>query len=467
MRVIKDAIHGYIDVPKPLFRHFIDTLIFQRLRHIEQTSMRCLYPCARHDRFSHSLGVFHLGRLAFEHLHRENERTVTEALGGDLELVKRSFDVACLLHDCGHAPFSHTCERYYSLSSDLKEELKALVEGETFSNDIDASLPASPHEMVSGIVVMKCFTDNVRVYGADPELVVRMITGCKLNTEPRGNREHVLNAIIEMLNGRSFDVDRLDYAMRDTWASGVRNVVVDVPRLLKALRLGEVDDRLELCFDRSSVSVLKSLLMAVDYLYKWIYSHHKVVYEVGLIRRGVENLMSILDPENGMSSFFSSETFVRPINVGGEYVFLPTDGDLRYLMKKRELPIFSELASRNYSYFPLWKTYADYNLLFEGFSEEDRTVVQKKVFADKAIDRKFAMTEDKQCIAEVEEVRHGAKPVSPLNIKFLFDGDVVSYQKLFPNEQLYSSGKYWHLFVHKDYEGISNNIVAFIKGLRP
>lgn len=466
MRIVKDAIHGYVEIPKPLFELFIDTLVFQRLRHIEQTSMRCLYPCARHDRFSHSLGVFHLGRLAFDHLSRENEIVVGEALADDLEMVRRSFDVACLMHDCGHAPFSHTCERYYQIHN-LKEELKSIVRVDDFSRDIDASMPASPHEMVSGIVVMRCFTNEIREYGANPVLVTRMITGCKFSVGPRGRREHVLNAIIEMLNGRSFDVDRLDYAIRDTWASGIRNVTVDVPRLLKALRLGEIDDRLELCFDRSSVSVLKSLLVAVDYLYKWIYSHHKVIYEVSLIRRAVEDLMVNLDPANGLSRFFSTTAFENPIEVGGEFVYLPTDGDLRYLMKKRRLPIFTELASRDYCYFPLWKTYADYNLLFDGFSDEDRTAVQRRVIAERAIESEFGIAPDKQCIAEVDEVRHGAKTVSPLNIKFLFDRDVVSYQTLFPNEELYSSGKYWHLFIHRDYEDRSTRIASFIKGLRP
>lgn len=63
---IKDPVHGYIVIPKEYCRLFVDTPIFQRLRLIEQTSMRWLFPGARHDRFIHSLGVFHLAYRIYE-----------------------------------------------------------------------------------------------------------------------------------------------------------------------------------------------------------------------------------------------------------------------------------------------------------------------------------------------------------------------------------------------------------------
>lgn len=58
---ILDSVHGYIDIDESYFSNIIDTDYFQRLRRIEQTSTRALFPSARHDRFIHSLGVFHIG----------------------------------------------------------------------------------------------------------------------------------------------------------------------------------------------------------------------------------------------------------------------------------------------------------------------------------------------------------------------------------------------------------------------
>ena len=116
----KDPVHGYITVPTCLCNSLIDTCIFQRLRHIEQTSMRSLYPGARHDRFIHSLGVYHLGCKAVARIeevlpHRLKDLTCWPN-------YRATFEIACLMHDCGHAPFSHTCEKYYNHTEAVKEE---------------------------------------------------------------------------------------------------------------------------------------------------------------------------------------------------------------------------------------------------------------------------------------------------------------------------------------------------------
>ena len=77
-KVIRDPVHGYLKIDKDILNSIVDNKYFQRLRRIEQTSMRCLYPAARHDRFIHSLGVYHLSCLAIDGLetniktHRQN-----------------------------------------------------------------------------------------------------------------------------------------------------------------------------------------------------------------------------------------------------------------------------------------------------------------------------------------------------------------------------------------------------------
>ena len=53
-KVFKDPVHGYISVDEDIVDRIIDCMYFQRLRRIEQSSMRCVYPSARHDRFAHS-----------------------------------------------------------------------------------------------------------------------------------------------------------------------------------------------------------------------------------------------------------------------------------------------------------------------------------------------------------------------------------------------------------------------------
>ena len=66
-----DSAHGSIEIPKEL-KIFIDTPIFQRMRHIKQLGLcELVYMGATHTRFSHSIGVCY---LAFKFMKRLQER---------------------------------------------------------------------------------------------------------------------------------------------------------------------------------------------------------------------------------------------------------------------------------------------------------------------------------------------------------------------------------------------------------
>jgi HD superfamily phosphohydrolase len=121
----KDTVHGYIKIHKPLAKKIINTREFQRLKNVEQTGMGVLYPSATHNRFIHSLGVYHLGTIAFQNF-KENIRAKYEKdcyyLGrftSDTDAARHwyvweiLFKLACLLHDIGHTPFSHSLEILY------------------------------------------------------------------------------------------------------------------------------------------------------------------------------------------------------------------------------------------------------------------------------------------------------------------------------------------------------------------
>ena len=62
--ILYDNIHGYIDIDE-IASSIIDTPIFQRLRNIHQTGVLYLvFPSACHSRFEHSIGTYHLSKLA-------------------------------------------------------------------------------------------------------------------------------------------------------------------------------------------------------------------------------------------------------------------------------------------------------------------------------------------------------------------------------------------------------------------
>lgn len=125
---ILDSVHGQITIPKEWCEKIIDTPFFQRLRRIEQNSCRTVFPSARHDRFIHSLGVYHIGTLIAEHLEEE-----IEIPKFDYSILK-TYLLACLLHDVGHTPFSHTFEIFFD-EKEIRQALVNVLQDEKFSSD--------------------------------------------------------------------------------------------------------------------------------------------------------------------------------------------------------------------------------------------------------------------------------------------------------------------------------------------
>ena len=111
MKKIKDPIYGYVSVDINYMKNIIDTPVFQRLRRVMQTSYSPLYSSALHNRFVHSLGVYHLGTIVSESLRESLEEMSIES--SQIDKLIHVYLLACLLHDVGHAPFSHTGELFY------------------------------------------------------------------------------------------------------------------------------------------------------------------------------------------------------------------------------------------------------------------------------------------------------------------------------------------------------------------
>ena len=277
-KVFRDSVHGYIRIPTAIVDEVIDTELFQRLRSVEQTSMRTLFPAARHDRFIHSLGTFHLGCIAFDSLaensdclHERDGKSVDCNWKSSLKRKRLLFILACLLHDCGHAPFSHTCEKYYAIKSrskdfpTLDEELLREYKGDaSFESDYgylcEVKEP-NPHEKMSALMVRRYFKEGIEhvfdslieagegqsscapVSDAELSLMARMIIGCSYrgtSVEVHSLEEHSFdNCLISLLNSSAIDVDGLDYTLRDTKNSGLNNWSVDCERLLGSLRVVE------------------------------------------------------------------------------------------------------------------------------------------------------------------------------------------------------------------------------------
>src|SRR5208337_2020281 len=103
---VMDPIHGFIDLTEYDFiAEIIETPEFQRLRRLKQLGFSTLvYPCAEHNRFSHSLGAMQIFWRLFDRIKAD----ITWS--DDVNQLRKFGTAAVLLHDIGHGPFSHSAE---------------------------------------------------------------------------------------------------------------------------------------------------------------------------------------------------------------------------------------------------------------------------------------------------------------------------------------------------------------------
>lgn len=376
LKKLKDPIYGYIKIPTELMQRVVDTAVFQRLRRVLQTSYAPLFSSAIHNRFVHSVGVYHLGCIA-------SERLKTEILEKnflpkkDVEKYVHAYRIACLLHDVGHAPFSHTGENFYKteahLSTELHDMLKWEVGVKNFEKDIPAeeSQAAAPHEIMSAVVGLREFGELLPAE-EEKELFARCITGYQYK---KGSvKNDIKNCFISMLNSKVIDVDRLDYLIRDAYITGFKTVNLDYERLLNALTIARAADNgktvYKIAYKKDALSVIENVVFAHDAEKKWIQSHPVVLYESYLLQHIIAHLNQELNDEK--HRLFSSDALCKTgVDLKkGIHISLLCDDDIVYLFKN-VCPdaVSEEYFDREKRRHPVWKSEAEYKAYINNMSK--------------------------------------------------------------------------------------------------
>ena len=107
----------------------LETPLMQRLRYVKQLGLaQLLYPGAHHSRLEHSIGTAYAAKLMFEALHKKADTKLPNP--DDIALL---IICAALLHDCGHAAFSHVGEGFLEDTFPLEwEECRHILAGQIF-----------------------------------------------------------------------------------------------------------------------------------------------------------------------------------------------------------------------------------------------------------------------------------------------------------------------------------------------
>ncbi len=223
-KIINDPVHGFIAVPNGLLYDLIQHPYFQRLSRIKQLGMSYMvYPGAQHTRFLHSLGAMHLMDEAIVQLRSKDIEITDEEANAVL--------VAILLHDVGHAPFSHVLEN--TLTKGISHEEISLLMMEKINEEYNGAL----------------------------DLAIQIFQ----------NQYH--KKFLHQMVSSQLDMDRMDYLTRDSFFTGVVEGAVGVARIIKMLNVCAD----ELVVEAKGIYSIEKFLIARRMMYWQVYLHKTAV----------------------------------------------------------------------------------------------------------------------------------------------------------------------------------------------
>ncbi len=244
LKIFNDPIYGFITIPSECIFKIIAHPYFQRLRRISQMGMSYLvYPGAHHTRFHHALGGLHLMQQAIEILRFKGVQINKEE--------EEALQIAILLHDIGHGPFSHAMEH-------------SIVEGVS-------------HECISLLFMQEMNAE----FNQSLTLAMEIFKGS------------YSRKFMNQLVSSQLDMDRLDYLKRDSFYTGVPEGNINNERIITMLNV--VND--QLVVEEKGIYSVEKFLVARRLMYWQVYLHKTGVAAEQLLIRVLKRAKELI--ENG------------------------------------------------------------------------------------------------------------------------------------------------------------------------
>ena len=220
LTLLNDPIYGFIHINAPIIFKLLEHPFFQRLRRITQMGLSSLvYPGAKHSRFEHALGCLHLMQKTVTVL-REKGVLINEN-----EAV--AMQIAILLHDIGHGPFSHAMEN-------------SLVEG-------------VHHESLS----LKFMSSLNKEFDGQLTLAISIF-----------QNQYSRKFMHQLVSGQ-IDLDRMDYLKRDSFYTAATEGNINSERIITMFNV--IDD--QLVIEEKGIHSVEKFLIARRLMYWQVYLH--------------------------------------------------------------------------------------------------------------------------------------------------------------------------------------------------
>jgi HD superfamily phosphohydrolase len=253
-RRIRDAVWGEVPIDRAV-RTLLDTRAMERLKGMSQLGFTfAAFPRARHTRFDHAIGVYHLARLTLKKITDSGAYLETRDVQGAL--------AAALLLDAGRYPYSQAIEGI------------ALPEAPTLK---ELSRRWIEHSEVAKVLLSE--------WDLEPRNVFRLVSRDENPPRNLTPTEHLLR---DILFG-SLDVDTLDCLMRDARGAKVPYGLVGVEPLIEHLRIVGQENRAILTVDEEGAGSLQSLVFSRYLLHYNVYGHHALRIPTVMFLRAVQD----------------------------------------------------------------------------------------------------------------------------------------------------------------------------------
>ena len=324
-KVIHDSVHGSVKL-SGVYLDLLQRAEMQRLHGVHQLGLAYLvFPGAHHTRMEHSLGTYQIAnRMAAALEIPEQERGAVLA--------------AAMLHDLGHAPYSHTLECVLEQRTGMTHTDigKALIKGDISTIDPKEGEIIGDRGTIAELLESE---------GVSADLVTDLIVSPR-GPDMSGQKKLPLDGVQSYFNENNYlrqvihgpvDADQMDYLLRDAYYTGVAHGTIDLDRILDTIELHHGD----IAVRKGGVVAIEGLMVARALMYTSVYFHHTVRIAEMMLCKAVEHASeSVLENIHIQTDARLSE---RLLADGGNACRIMTLLKYRHLYKRAYSMLISDL----------------------------------------------------------------------------------------------------------------------------